>query len=256
MAILLHGEHADRSYYDPLIPVLHAAGLAVLAVDLRGHGESIEPAGLKLRTRAEQRDPKLFREMTRDVEAAYRWLSRRPEVDPARFVLIGAMSGGTLALEYAARDKSVDGVIIMAPTMGAPGQDTSASARKYGNRKLLLLTGPEDRPIAEAVARLVPGAVVNTAAGRLGESTDPDAPQIHKLIGNSSVDEATLRRFLMETAGAVPVEPVVASLKGQVFYTPNTREADRLSPDNLRWFSSPAEAQARGYRPPKSRKKS
>jgi len=82
VVILLHDAGQNRSSFDLLVPVLHHAGLAVLAIDLRGHGESIEPAALRLRTRAAERDPKLYREMVNDVQAAYRWLAHRPRSTP------------------------------------------------------------------------------------------------------------------------------------------------------------------------------
>jgi len=40
----------------PLVPYLHAAGFAVLAIDLRGHGESEGPSELGLAKKVESRD--------------------------------------------------------------------------------------------------------------------------------------------------------------------------------------------------------
>jgi pimeloyl-ACP methyl ester carboxylesterase len=238
---------------------LNAAGMTVLSLDLRGHGESVEPASLRLRLRAQQRDPKLFRGMINDVEAAYRWLSRRPESDPARFALVGAMAGGNVALEYAARDKSVDGVVYMSPQLGGVGLEPITSARKYASRRLLLLATPDERVDAETLGRLVPEAVVKIVADRsTAASSQPETSPGTRTFGKAGKvigAESAIRDFLVEAAGSPAADPVVASLKGKTFYEPSSSEAERLSPDNLRWFSSPSEAQARGYRPPKSRKK-
>ena len=155
VVILLHDAGEDRSRFDPLIPALHRAGLATLAIDLRGHGESVEPAVLKLRPRAERHDPKLFRDMRNDIQAAYRWLVRRPEIDPARFVLVGVGVGGGIALDYAVRDKSVDGVVILAPKLDEVGPDPIASARKFTMRRLLLVSTPSDRAAVDAIGPLV-----------------------------------------------------------------------------------------------------
>ena len=38
--IALHMLNSKRSAYEPIIPDLHAAGYAILNVDMRGHGES------------------------------------------------------------------------------------------------------------------------------------------------------------------------------------------------------------------------
>ncbi|MFH0980996.1 MAG: alpha/beta fold hydrolase, partial [Planctomycetota bacterium] len=47
--ILLHIYRSDRTSWRPLIPKLHEAGFAVLALDMRGHGESVQPATMRLR---------------------------------------------------------------------------------------------------------------------------------------------------------------------------------------------------------------
>ena len=76
--ILLHMYRSDRSAWRPLISLLEDAGFAIMAIDLRGHGESIKPEDRKLEKRVRDRDPVLFRAMHRDVFGAYRWLQQRP----------------------------------------------------------------------------------------------------------------------------------------------------------------------------------
>lgn len=250
MVILLHMYDADRSSFDPLMPALHEAGFAVLAIDLRGHGESVEPASLKLAARVEDRDPRLFRDMTKDVEAAYRWLARRSDTDPARFVLVGASVGASVALDYAARDKSVDGVALMTPGLDYLGVDARASARKYGRRPALMLAADEERADADDLAKLLPEAKVRTVGPR---AAGDHSMALHgtRMLGKVDGVEKPIADFLMQAAGPAAKEPVVASMIGEVYYEPGTSQADRLSPDNLRTFSSAAEAESRGYRPSK-----
>lgn len=247
MAILLHMYQENRKSFDPLVPVLHEAGFAVLAIDLRGHGESVTPASLKLAARVEDRDPRLFREMTKDVEAAYRWLSRRNEVDASRFVLVGASIGASVSLEYAARDKSVDGVVLMSPGLDYMDLDSRASARKYGARAALLLAADEERGAADDLARLIPEAKVKAVGAR---AAGEHSMALHgtRMFGKVPAVEKTIADFLVQAAGAPTQEPVVASMIGEVYYEPGSNQADQLSPDNRRTFSSAAEAQARGYR--------
>lgn len=250
MAILLHMYDADRSSFDPLLPALHEAGFAVLAIDLRGHGESVEPVSLKLAGRVEDRDPRLFRDMTKDVEAAYRWLARRSDTDPARFVLAGASVGASVALEYAGRDKSVDGVVLMTPGLDYLGIGSRASARKYGRRPALMLAADEERADADELAKLLPEAKVKTVGPRA--AGDPSTA-LHgtRMLGKIDGVDKTIADFLVAAAGPAADAPVVASMIGEVYYEPGTSQADRLSPDNLRTFTSAAEAESRGYRPSK-----
>ncbi len=260
MVILLHMQGADRAAFGPLVPALRQAGFAVLAIDLRGHGESVEPASLKLHSKVEEGDSRVFRDMVNDVDAAYRWMARRPEVDPARFVLVGAGLGAGVALEYAARDKSVDALVLMAPGSDPSGLDARAAARKVEARKMLLLTCAEERQAADEIGRLVPGAqtrIVPGSADRVGGKTEADRPTqcgTYMLEQAAGVQKA-IADFLVEAAGAASESIVVASTKGEVYYPPDSSQAQRLSPDNLRSFSTPAEAEARGYRPQKRRAK-
>ncbi|MCZ6574343.1 MAG: hypothetical protein O7C98_14395, partial [Planctomycetota bacterium] len=59
-----------RQSYEPLVQPLLDKGINVLALDTRGHGES----AADLRSKAEGRDPELFRAMHKDVEAAIAFL--------------------------------------------------------------------------------------------------------------------------------------------------------------------------------------
>lgn len=252
--ILLHMYGENRSTFQPLVPELHAAGFAVLAVDLRGHGESIEPAALKLAEKMEDRDPRLFRYMIKDVEAAYRWLSRRPDVDPARLVLVGASVGGSIALEYAARDKSVDGLVLLTPGVDYLSIDARVSARRLKDRPVLMLVAEEERRDADDLAKEIPGSKVVIVGPRpAGEHS----MALHgtRMLGKAAGVEKTITDFLIKAAGPSSDRPVVGSMIGEVYYDPASSRANRLSPDNLRTFSSAAEAESRGYRPPKQRRR-
>lgn len=248
--VLLHMYGEDRSSFDPLVPALHEAGFAVLAIDLRGHGESVGPASLKLSEKAKDRDPRLFRDMVKDVEAACCWLSRRNEVDPARWVIVGASVGASVALEYAAADRSVDGLVLLTPGLDYLGLDSRIPAAKYQGRPLLMLTAEQERSAADELARLVPGAKVRTVGpGPQGEHS----MALHgtRMLGKVAGVEKIIVDFLVEAAGPPSDHPVVASVIGEVYYEPGNKQAARLSPANLRKFSSASEAQSRGYRPPK-----
>jgi len=60
MVMLLHMDRSDRQAWQPLVAPLHEAGFAILALDLRGHGDS---ASTETRDAAANRDPELFKKM-------------------------------------------------------------------------------------------------------------------------------------------------------------------------------------------------
>jgi pimeloyl-ACP methyl ester carboxylesterase len=252
IAILLHMERSDRSAWRPLAPYLHAAGFAVLAIDLRGHGESIEPKGFNLARKAADRDSRLFRAMYKDVTAAYLWLASRNGIDASRFALVGAGIGGGVAMDYASRDKSVDAIVCVSPGVTYPGLDTVACIRKCDTRAVLLLAAKSDsdgaaelqRAAGKATLKLLPDA---------GSGPDSPSPRGTDLLGKTKDPEKAITTFLERAVGRSATDPVVASIESEVYHVPGTSHAQRIKDENRRWFSSATEAEARGLRPVKKR---
>ncbi len=83
---------------------LSNAGYAVLRYDKRGIGESGGSAPTTTR-----------RQLLADVAAAYAFARKQPEIDPKRVYLLGHSEGGELVPTVAARERSVAGIILMAP---------------------------------------------------------------------------------------------------------------------------------------------
>jgi pimeloyl-ACP methyl ester carboxylesterase len=245
----------SRSDFEPLVPHLSAAGLAVLAFDLRGHGDSTGSAAMKLADRVDQRDPKLFKDMAHDLTAAYEWLRDQSDVDPARFALVGASVGSSIALDYAAQDKSVDVVVCLTPGISYLGINAAEAVAKIGDRPLLLLASQAERAAVDELSRLTPKALTEIVPG---PPAGQDQMALHgtRMFTKVPGIEERIAKFLSTSLGEPSTERVVASIKGKVYYPPDSSQARRLSPKNLRWFSSPAEAEGRGLRTPASSSKS
>ncbi len=144
--ILLHMYGSDRTAWnrDIIVP-LEYAGFAIMRIDLRGHGESTKPEEMNLAKRVADRDEELFGAMHKDVAAAIKWLEGRKEVDRTRIVLAGASVGCSVALDYAARDKSIKAVALLSPGAKYLGLDSIAHVKEYGPRPLLMLTAEQER---------------------------------------------------------------------------------------------------------------
>lgn len=248
IVVLLHAYGADRTSFDPLVPFLRDAGCATLAIDMRGHGRSAGPPEMNLPKRVADRDPKLFREMHRDVQAAYLWLSAQPEADAGRFALIGASVGCSVALTYAGRDRSVDVVVGLTPGTKYLGIDSARDARKYGRRPLLLLAAEPERNAADILGAMVPGCTLQIVAGR---RDDEMALHGTRMLGRIPRIEQLITEFLVKAVGPPATQPVAASLSGEVYHSPDSPSVRRIKKDNLRYYSSPAEAESRGLRAPK-----
>ena len=102
--ILAHGISSDRANLSALARKLAGSGLAVLTLDLRGHGENRNPypAG---RGRADFLAP--------DFAAAVDFLRTSPLVDGSRIAVMGHSMGAGAALDFATRDSGLDAVVAI-----------------------------------------------------------------------------------------------------------------------------------------------
>jgi pimeloyl-ACP methyl ester carboxylesterase len=246
IVILLHMYPADRTSWGDFAKKLSDVGIAALAIDMRGHGKSTEPAEMHLAQRRQQRDPRLYGAMHNDVAAAYQWLAQRPGLDLARFAIVGASVGCSVAIDYARRDRSVDAVVCLSPGINYMGLDSVAHMRGYANRPILLMASQEERAACETLAKLS-----DKAALKIYPMNGHNQLQMHGTNLFAQVPEAAtiVLEFIRTNLGLPSEHPVAASLNSDVYHAPDSAVVRRIKPENLRWFSSAEEAQARGLRP-------
>jgi uncharacterized protein len=113
--IALHGTASNRLGVERHARLLARHGYGVLALDLRGHGES------------DGRSTSAAWTMDEDVGAAVEWLAARRDVSPEKVALLGVSMGGEVALRVAARRGDVratvaEGVRGNAEDAGAAGE--------------------------------------------------------------------------------------------------------------------------------------
>jgi dienelactone hydrolase len=237
VVILLHRLGTDRSSCGGLAAELQRAGFAALALDLRGHGESIGPAEKNLAARAAGGDTRLTKAMHRDVAGAMAWLASREDIDLARVGLIGVEAGGAVALDYAARDRSVDAVAMLSPKEDAWGLDTSHNVTRCGSRRLLFgHAGAQQRAVCEELAADAGDAALLACGDAAAETLDP-AACARELV-----------EFTRSALGERSTQVVYASINGEVYHPADSPAALRIKTTNRRAFSSPEEAEARGLR--------
>jgi alpha-beta hydrolase superfamily lysophospholipase len=117
--LLLHGTGQRKEDWKRLAFPLTRAGYGVMAVDLRGHGESrVSPTGEELTWKKLRATPAAndFADMSRDAEAAVAWLAGQG-VPEDSIGLIGAEVGGSIAIRYAATHQKVPLVVMLSPGM-------------------------------------------------------------------------------------------------------------------------------------------
>jgi alpha-beta hydrolase superfamily lysophospholipase len=120
--VLVHMLTRSRRDWDATAGSLNLSGFGVLALDLRGHGESGGTWGGGLAA------------LQQDVQAAVDWLEARPEVLGGRIGIAGASLGASLAVLVAADDPSVRSVALLSPASDYRGLRCEAAVRRFADR--------------------------------------------------------------------------------------------------------------------------
>jgi pimeloyl-ACP methyl ester carboxylesterase len=134
--VLLHMYRSDRNAWKPLVPHLRARGIEVLAIDLRGHGESLK----HFKKRVEKRDAKVFAKMYHDAIGGVRWLVKTGKCDPKRIALVGASVGCSVAIDTARQyPDEIAAVLCLSPGANYLGLNSVEHGKTYPAKVPLLL---------------------------------------------------------------------------------------------------------------------
>ncbi len=167
--ILLHMQKGDRRDFASLVPFLQQQGHAVLAPDLRGHGDSTRTlAGVTLD--GSKSSPALFAGMVQyDMETLKAFLMKKNnagELNIERLCVVGAEMGASVAIEWAKQDWSwpiypglkqgqdVKTLILISPKVTVPGLNVMNSAKAIGPLSIFLVVGKGGSPFSADARQL------------------------------------------------------------------------------------------------------
>ena len=125
--ILLHDAGADRTCWDPYVPLFLTRGWNVLTFDLRGHGESVRQDMRHALLRPDPADLESPHVHPTDVRAAVAFAARQPKHIPGQIALLGAGFGADLAYAGSARGWGGNSTVCVsldeerARAVGGPG---------------------------------------------------------------------------------------------------------------------------------------
>ncbi|HLD05467.1 MAG TPA: alpha/beta fold hydrolase [Candidatus Nanoarchaeia archaeon] len=141
--VLLHMLGKNRQSWQSFAHTLQETGYAVLAIDLRGHGESILQNNQRIHY--ESFDADRFNDMTYDVKAARDYFQNKI------VYIVGASIGANLALKYAAQDPNVQKIVLLSPGLDYRG--VNIEQEPYSG-KILIVTSEDDAYSAESSKKL------------------------------------------------------------------------------------------------------
>jgi dienelactone hydrolase len=151
--LLLHQWGSNRESFGALARQLQTKGIAVMAIDGRGFGESIKRAdGSKL---TPSRTDEAVAGMKSDVQAAVQFLAHQANVKADRIGILGASYGSSLAIIHAAQNSTVKAAALLSPGINYFGNlPTEAAVKSYGARPLLIVAAEDDAESATAARSL------------------------------------------------------------------------------------------------------
>ncbi|MFC1752765.1 alpha/beta hydrolase [Thermoproteota archaeon] len=129
-AILLHMMGKDRTTWDNFVPVLINAGYNVVAIDLRGHGESSGDWHDFVKQE--------FSDTYLDVKSAKEHLDEQGMTGDV--VIIGASIGANAALKYAVEDTDVKQIVMLSPGLDYRGMTTKDVISSYTGSMMLVVS--------------------------------------------------------------------------------------------------------------------
>ncbi|GAB4440893.1 MAG: hypothetical protein Kow00120_09180 [Anaerolineae bacterium] len=138
--LLLHMLGRTKEDWENIAGAMQAAGFVVLAMDLRGHGDT---GGEVDWSRARQ-----------DTLTMLAYLRELPNVDPARVGIVGASIGANLALNGCADDPACRAAVLLSPGLDYRGVTTEDAIAALGAKPLLLVASEDDAYAVQTVRTL------------------------------------------------------------------------------------------------------
>jgi alpha-beta hydrolase superfamily lysophospholipase len=171
-AILLHMRPSTKESWREWANELQNRGVACLAYDQRGHGESTMDGKLDYETMSEEES----RAKKLDLEAAWKFLKSK-HANEEHLVLWGASIGANLAIRFAAEHPRVRDVVALSPGLSYRGVTTDDAILKLTQDQRVILIASDDDAhhsleSCEELHRMAPGQTILIKKTKAGHGTD------------------------------------------------------------------------------------
>lgn len=149
--IFIHMRPATKESYQELAKFFQKEGFAVLALDLRGHGESLQSIGGKLDYRQFTLDEE--KQSINDIEAASLFLEKEG-FDKSKQFLIGASIGANLSYQFLSENQKVKAAVLLSPGLNYRNVIVNKIDQENFADKIFLIYSIGDLPAVEAAKGL------------------------------------------------------------------------------------------------------
>jgi len=155
--LLVHGFATNRDQWGTFPTLLQQNGIAALAIDLRGHGEStrqITAQGPQL-IDYHKFTAANFQDMLLDINAAIDWLSEQPGINKQRIAIAGGSVGANIALRYTLFNNDLAAEVLLSPGVNYKDVRTDDAMQKLGPMPLRIVVSRNDSFAFESAKRLM-----------------------------------------------------------------------------------------------------
>jgi pimeloyl-ACP methyl ester carboxylesterase len=152
--VLVHQLGATRAEWQPIITALRAdRDYAILAIDLRGHGESIKTKDGHTLDWQKFTDAD-WHKLPQDVHAAFDWLRANKTIAPRSVGGIGSSIGGSALIIHAAPQATVRAIALLSPGLEYKGLHIRSAFTRCQHRPVLMVAAEGDARSFETLATL------------------------------------------------------------------------------------------------------
>jgi len=145
--ILLHDLNKNKEEFTSFRTALEQAGFGYLALDLRGHGQSV--GGGEAKTFAREGVDNQFNKMTRDVDAAVDFLQKKG-IPQQEMVLLGAGLGANVAAKSSTFWPEIENLALISPTTNVRAVLAIPAMRLYKGNVLIAAGAADKKMFLEA----------------------------------------------------------------------------------------------------------
>ena len=171
--ILVHQFRSDRSGWAPLVEKLNARGVATLALDLRGHGQSTPQGGASVAiatTYLTASETVGFDQTPADLTLVAAWLRKQKGIDGGHLGLAGSNEGAFAALLASSKIKP-SAILALSPlgaeAFGQGARERMLTATTRAHAVLMAFVSDDDKEAGDNLAPLRPiyGSNIRTFEG-------------------------------------------------------------------------------------------
>lgn len=149
--VLVHQPGGKRDDLAEVAARLHKQGFAVLALDLRGHGESVgkDKPWTEL---TEEEQTRTWAFALRDLRGGAAWLAKQSGVHSSNVCMVGDRAGCTLVVRHATRDETVRALVLLDPPREQLGFNLAKDIEALAGLPTLIAATKESQSSAQAIA--------------------------------------------------------------------------------------------------------